>query len=129
MSSLQTDFRFVGRPVTRREGAGKLTGRARYVDDIATPGALTAKTLRSGIAAGRIREVHFADGIPWHEFVIADARDLQRNVVALIAEDQPAFCDRIVRHHEEPILVIAHEDPGLVTEAIRAIRVEYDEEP
>ncbi len=129
MTSAAPPYRYVGHSVLRREGADKVTGRAIYIDDRATPGCLHAKTLRSTIPAGRIRAIHFPPHIPWHEFTIADARDLAENVVALILDDQPVFCDGIVRHLHEPILVLAHPDHGKAEEAVRAIRVDYDEEP
>jgi len=47
----------VGRSVPRREGADKVTGRARYTDDIAVPGAWYGRTIRSTIARGVIRSI------------------------------------------------------------------------
>ncbi len=122
----ETKLRYVGRSVTRREGADKLTGRSRYVDDMHVPGALTGRTIRTSIPAGRVRNVRFPDGFPWDEFIVAGPDDLPANEVALITADQPAFVDGIVRHAQEAVLLIAHEDAGLVHEAARAIEIEYE---
>ena len=46
--------RSVGRNVLRKEGADKVTGAARYVDDLTFPGLLHGRTIRSTIPAGRI---------------------------------------------------------------------------
>ncbi len=130
MPPVKTEKRqYVGHSVARREGRPKVMGQAVYVDDLNVPGALYGKTLRSTIARGRIRKIHFPDDIPWKEFVVATAADLPNNFVALIKNDQPALADREIRHHQEAILLIAHADRGLVEKAIRSIKVEYDEEP
>ena len=39
--------RAVGRNVLRKEGADKVTGVARYIDDLAFPGMLYGRTVRS----------------------------------------------------------------------------------
>ena len=44
----------VGRNVLRKEGVEKVTGAARYVDDLTFPGILHARTIRSTIPAGEI---------------------------------------------------------------------------
>ncbi len=123
------ELRYVGRSVTRREGAHKLTGRSRYIDDMHVEGALTGRTIRTTIAAGRVRDIRFPEGFPWNEFTIVTAKDLPVNEVALITNEQPALVDSIVRHHQEAILLIAHEDPGLVQEAARAIEIVYEKDP
>ena len=49
----------VGENVLRRDGYGKVTGSARYVDDISLDGMIYGKTVRSTIARGRIRSLNF----------------------------------------------------------------------
>lgn len=118
----------VGQSVFRKEGADKVTGRARYVDDLTFPEMLHGATVRSPIARGRIRGVKFGDGIPWHEFTIVTAKDVPgANCVALILEDQPYLAGEIINHPEEPILLLAHPDKYLLEEARRA--VSFDIEP
>ena len=101
-----------GRSVQRREGPGKLTGRALYVDDIPIPGCLFGVTLRSTIPHGAIRAVTFDPAFPWDDFVVVTARDVPRNRVALIADDQPLLADTRVMHQMEPIALVAHRDRG-----------------
>jgi len=121
----------VGQSIFRKEGTDKVTGRARYVDDLTFPEMLHGVTVRSPIARGRLRSVKFGDGIPWHEFAIVTAQDIKdipgANCVALILEDQPYLAREIVNHPEEPILLLAHKDKYLLEEARRAIA--FDIEP
>ena len=60
----------VGRSVPRLEGRDKVTGQARYVDDISLPGMLFGATVRSRIPRGKIAKVTFGPGVDWDEFVI-----------------------------------------------------------
>src|SRR5262249_18729096 len=99
--------RAVGRSVLRKEGIEKVTGAARYIDDLSFPGMLHARTVRSTIMRGTIESV--ALNFDTAGFTIVDHRDIPgRNVVALIDDDQPCLADRSIRHAAEPILLIAH---------------------
>jgi CO/xanthine dehydrogenase Mo-binding subunit len=120
----------VGRPVPRKEGRDKVTGRAQYVDDITFPGMLHGATVRSTIPRGKIKNITFGPGIPWNEFVIVSAKDIPgTNCVALISDDQPCLADGAVNHPEEPILLLAHPNRHLLPKAVASIRIEYDPLP
>jgi len=124
-----SEFRYIGKPVPRREGRDKVTGRALYVDDLRVDGAIFGKTVRSTIASGRIKSIEFLPGVPWDEITVVDHRDVAHNIVALIVEDQPVLVESIVRHHEEPILLLAHPDRGIAEKAVRHVRINYEVEP
>jgi CO/xanthine dehydrogenase Mo-binding subunit len=114
----------VGRSVRRKEGADKVTGRARYVDDITFPDLLHARTIRSTIPAGEIAGVRF--NFDTAGFTIVDYRDIPgRNVVALIEDDQPCLVERSIRHVAEPIFLLAHHDRERLLAA--DVQVEYRE--
>jgi CO/xanthine dehydrogenase Mo-binding subunit len=122
--------RVVGAPVLRKEVRGKLTGQARYVDDLSMPGMLHGATIRSSVPRGTIREIHFEPGVPWNEFTVVSAKDIPgRNVVALIYEDQPYLAAKQVNHLHEPVFLIAHEDKDLLRKARTLVRIEYDPLP
>ncbi len=120
--------KLVGRPVPRKEGRDKVTGRALYIDDLNFEGMLYGATVRSPVARGKIREIVYDERIPWDEFVIVTAKDIPgTNSVALILLDQPYLADAVVNHPEEAILLLAHPDKYLLEEARRLIR--FDIEP
>jgi CO/xanthine dehydrogenase Mo-binding subunit len=97
-------------------GGRKVTGAARYVDDLSFPGMLHGATVRSTIPCGEIVSVQHVVGRGG--FTVADYRDIPgRNVVALIEEDQPCLAEREVRHAAEPILLLAHEEKERLCEA------------
>lgn len=118
----------VGQNVLRKEGYDKLTGAARYVDDIAVDGILYGKTIRSSIPRGRIKSLNLDPAYDWSGVVVVDYRDIPgENYVALIENDQPLLVESEVRHCYEPILLIAAQSKQAVEEAARHINIEYDE--
>jgi CO/xanthine dehydrogenase Mo-binding subunit len=120
----------VGTSVPRMEGRAKVTGEARYVDDMVLPGMLYGATVRSRIPRGKIKKFTFGLGIDWNEFVIVSPKDIPgKNCIALIEDDQPCLADGIVNHPEEPLLLLAHPDRHLLPKAVEAISVEYEPLP
>ena len=103
------NVRIVGTSVPRVEGRDKVTGQARYVDDMVLPDMLYGATVRSRIPRGKIKKITFGPGIEWSEFVIVSPEDIPgKNCIALIEEDQPCLADRMVNHPEEPLLLLGH---------------------
>ncbi len=122
--------RVVGVSVPRREGPAKLTGQARYIDDLVLPGMIFGATVRSTIPRGAIEDIQFGEGIPWHEYTIVTAKDIPgRNLIALIVEDQPCLADGVVNHPEEPILLLAHPDRHALAAAVAAVKICYRPAP
>lgn len=114
--------RVVGTSVPRKEGLDKVTGRARYVDDLTFPGMLHGLTVRSTVPCGEILSIRF--DFDTTGFTIVDSRDIPgRNVVALIEDDQPALAEQYVRHYAEPILLVAHADREKLLQA--KVHIEY----
>ncbi len=52
-----TVHHIVGASVPRKEGWDKVTGAARYVDDMVLPGMLYGATVRSNVARGKIKKI------------------------------------------------------------------------
>ena len=123
-------FRVVGLPVQRKEVLAKLTGTAKYVDDLDLPGLLHGATIRSTVPRGRIQSITFAPGVPWEEFTVVTCDDIPgQNVVALINNDQPFLARESVNHEHEPILLIAHGNRDLLRRARALIQITYEPLP
>jgi CO/xanthine dehydrogenase Mo-binding subunit len=100
--------RAVGANVRRKDGDAKVTGAAKYIDDLTFPGMIYGATVRSTIPRGTFaaRRVQLPDG-----FVVADHRDIPGpNYVALIDPDQPCLAVDQIRHVAEPVLLVGHGD-------------------
>jgi CO/xanthine dehydrogenase Mo-binding subunit len=121
---------FVGQPVLRKEGVAKVTGAARYVDDVTLPGMIHGVTVRSPVARGRIRGIRYGDGVPWHEMTIVTAKDVPApNRLVLILDDQPCLADDEVNHPEEPVVLLAHPDRQIAEKARRLVSIDIDPLP
>ncbi|MEK6607988.1 MAG: xanthine dehydrogenase family protein molybdopterin-binding subunit [Myxococcota bacterium] len=114
----------VGRNVPRKDGVAKVTGAARYIDDLRFSGMLHGATVRSTVPCGEITGVRLdfdAGG-----FTVVDHRDIPgQNVVALIEDDQPCLAVGEVRHAEEPLLLLAHENREALWAALPRVHVDY----
>jgi len=120
----------VGSSVPRKEGRDKITGTARYVDDIRLPGMLYGATVRSKIARGTIKRISFSPEIDWDEYVIATAKDIPgKNCIALILDDQPCLAEGVINHPEEPVVLLAHPEKHALAKAVEGVVVEADPLP
>jgi CO/xanthine dehydrogenase Mo-binding subunit len=114
----------VGRNVRRKDGDAKVTGAAKYVDDLTFPGMLYGATVRATIPRGRITRLEAA--LP-PDFVVAGHRDIPGpNYVALIDPDQPCLAVDEIRHVAEPILLVAHTDKHALIDVDQRITIKYE---
>lgn len=129
MAGPQTEH-IVGTSTPRKEGRDKVTGRARYIDDLSFPDMLYGATVRSRIPRGKIKKISFGPDIAWNEFVIVSAKDVPgKNYIALIENDQPCLADGVVNHQEEPVLLLAHPVRQALPAAVAAVSIEYEPLP
>src|SRR5215208_7010790 len=120
----------IGHPSPRREGRAKVTGHARYVDDLVFPGMLHGMTVRSPAARGFIRRIDYGPEIAWSDFTIVTAADVPgRNRIALIVDDQPCLAEDRVNHPEEPVVLLAHADRQQLERARPHVRIDIVAEP
>jgi CO/xanthine dehydrogenase Mo-binding subunit len=97
----------------RREGPAKLTGAAKYTDDLVFPGAWYGITIRSTEARAKLLAIEPDPDVDWSKVVIATAADIPGdNVVSLIKDDQPLLVPvgGEIRHHAEPVALLAAPD-------------------
>jgi CO/xanthine dehydrogenase Mo-binding subunit len=115
--------RAVGSNVRRKDGDAKVTGAAKYIDDLTFPGMLYGATIRSTIPRGNIsgRRVSLPP-----EFIVADHRDIPgKNYVALIEPDQPCLAVDEVRHVAEPIVLVAHAEKHALIGVEQRVAIDY----
>ncbi|MBA2556944.1 MAG: xanthine dehydrogenase family protein, partial [Chloroflexi bacterium] len=114
----------------RREGPEKLTGAALYTDDLVFPGAWYGATIRSTEPHARLLSVALDPAFDASQVVLVTARDVPgENIVSLISDDQPALADTEIRHHAEPIALLAAPDPDALRRARAAVRVRTEPLP
>lgn len=102
-----------GTSVPRRDGFEKVTGQARYVDDLVVPGAWYGLTVRSTEPHARLLGVERDPDFDWSDVVLVTAADIPGdNVVQLLVDDQPALAAGEIRHVAEPVALVAAPDPS-----------------
>lgn len=132
-------------PVRRVEDARFLTGRGRYVDDIAPEGALFAYFLRSPVAHGEISGLDVeaareAEGVR----LVLTAADLEAAGIDIslpgvqmpnrdgskgAAPQRPALAKGRVRHVGEPVVCVVAETLEQAKDAAELIELDIDELP
>ncbi len=120
--TIATVGRAVGANVRRKDGDAKVTGEAKYIDDLSFPGMIHGATIRSTIPCGTIagRHASLPDG-----FVVADHRDIPGpNYVALIDPDQPCLAVDRIRHVAEPILLVGHADRHALVDVHKRVTID-----
>jgi CO/xanthine dehydrogenase Mo-binding subunit len=109
----------------RREGPAKLTGAAKYADDLVFPGAWYGATVRSTDAHARLLGLERDASFDWSSVVLVTAADIPGdNIVSLISDDQPVLVPvgGEIQHHAEPLALLAAPDRATLRAARHAIR-------
>lgn len=131
----------VGKSVPRVDALDKVTGRAKYTDDLVDKSALVAKILHSKIANGRVIRMDTSEAeripgvvkivtcfdVPDRPFPTAGhpwSTDVHHQDVA----DRQLLNTR-VRLYGDDIAAVVAEDEIAASRALRAIKVEYEEYP
>jgi len=121
----------VGRSVFRVDGLDKLTGKACYAGDIAFPGMLHLKLLRSDRPHAKILGIRTAEAQAYPGVVaVFTCRDIPgTNRIGRERPDQPVLCDEKTRFIGDPVALVAAETPEAAGEAAALIRVDYEDLP
>ena len=133
---------YTGKSVKRVDAYDKVTGRCKYTDDRCDSGAYIARVLHSTIAHGRVIsiDVKEAEQIPGVVRILT-CFDLDEKHYFPTAghpwsteEEHQDVADRlvltdIVRFYGDDIAAVVAEDEVAAAQALRAIRVEYEEYP
>lgn len=113
----------VGRPATRLEGMAKVTGSARYTQDLRFPGMLHARIVRSAYARARVRRVDASQAL-----ALPGVRSVLHRFNAPKSAQggkEPLFRDE-VRFVGDEVAAICAESAETADEALRLVAVEYE---
>src|SRR3972149_5233047 len=121
----QQQYRTVGKPVPRIEGAGKVTGRTVYADDMKLPRMLHAKGLGSPSAHAPTKslDTRAARSHPGVEAVIT-AKELPPYKENLSNRRSVIFAEEEALFYGQPIAAVLASDPHAAEEALGLIEVE-----
>jgi CO/xanthine dehydrogenase Mo-binding subunit len=120
----------IGDSPPRPDGPAKVSGAARYADDIALPGMWHGATLRSPHPHARIRSLRWNPERAPAGAVCVTAADLPGpNGVQLLDDSWPILAGDVVRHVAEPVALVAAPTRTAAQDALAAFDVEYEPLP
>ncbi|GHC68589.1 xanthine dehydrogenase subunit D [Streptomyces cinnamoneus] len=121
----------IGASTLRPDGTLKVTGEFAYASDLWHEDMLWGFTLRSPHAHARIRSVDVSaalatggvHAVMTHDDLPAATR------YGLEIQDTPVLADGVVRHHGEPVALVAADHPETARRAAAKIVVDYEQLP
>ncbi len=120
--------RVVGKPTSLVDSKWKVTGRAKYGDDVRLPNELIGKIVRSPHHYARILSIDLSKALKLPGVIsIATGDDATNKFGVLpVTKDEHAMAVDRVRHIGDLVACVAAEDEATALEAVRLIDVEYE---
>lgn len=115
----------IGKDIVRKEANDKVTGAAKYTNDLIDAPMLYAKLLTSPYAHAQIISINTSEAtaMPGVKAVIT-AKD--NNIICgALLQDRPPLANEKVRYFGEPVAIVVAEDEQQAKAAARMIKVEY----
>ncbi|MEU7376955.1 xanthine dehydrogenase subunit D [Streptomyces albidoflavus] len=122
----------IGESTLRPDGTLKVTGEFAYASDMWHEDMLWGHTLRSPHAHARIVSLDTGEALAQAGvYAVLTYDDLPAEVkhYGLEIQDTPALADGRVRHHGEPVALVAADHPETARRAAAKIKVVYEELP
>jgi xanthine dehydrogenase D subunit len=122
----------VGESTLRPDGVLKVTGEFAYSSDLWHEDMLWGYTLRSTVAHAKILSIDTGEALATSGvYAVLTYDDLPTEVkhYGLEIQDTPVLAHGKVRHHGEPVALVAADHPETARRAAAKIRVEYEELP
>ena len=127
----RTEFRWVGKPIPRKDAYAKASGSTEYPSDISMPGMLFAGVLRSPLPHARIKRIDVSEAaaLPGVAAVLTHEDVPGKNRYGAFIRDRPVLCDDEVRYVGDPVALVVAASVEDVEKAIGLIHAEYEKLP
>ncbi|MER6502925.1 molybdopterin cofactor-binding domain-containing protein [Streptomyces sp. NPDC001455] len=122
----------IGESTPRPDGVLKVTGEFAYSSDMWHEDMLWGHTLRSTLAHAEIVSIDIAEALATpgvHAVLTHDDLPAAVKNYGLEIQDTPALARGKVRHHGEPVALVAADHPETARRAAARIRIDYRELP
>lgn len=125
------EYRVVGKPEARSDGAEKVTGKALYTVDVKLQGMAHGKILRSPYAHARLLRVDAskAEKAPGVFAVVTRDDQHRLGMFGAAYKDQTIVAVDKVRYAGDPVAAVAAVDEATAERALSLIEVDYEELP
>jgi carbon-monoxide dehydrogenase large subunit len=120
----------IGTRVPRLDGREKAMGKAEYLGDVKLPGMTQVRFVKSPLAHARILSIDTseAEALPGVVAVVTH-KDVPDVRIGEIVMDQRIFAKEKVRYVGDIVAAVAAEDLETARQAVRRVKVEYEELP
>ncbi|MGW5342076.1 xanthine dehydrogenase subunit D [Streptomyces sp. HUAS TT3] len=122
----------IGESTLRPDGTLKVTGEFAYSSDMWHEDMLWGQTLRSPVAHAEIASIDISEALAvpgvYSVLTHADLPAAMKNY-GLEIQDTPVLADGRVRHHGEPVALVAADHPETARRAAAKIKIDYRELP
>jgi CO/xanthine dehydrogenase Mo-binding subunit len=115
-----TTYNVIGKKAARKDGPAKVTGKAKFAYDVALPGMLHAKSVRSPLPYARIVKIDISKALalPGVHAVLTGA-DIAGHVYGNRVRDVPVLANGVVRFIGEKVAaVVADPTSSLQTSTV-----------
>ena len=125
---LQKPLKYIGQSVPRVDGVEKVTGQAKFLGDLAVPGMLHGKIIRSSYPHAKIISIDTskADAL---QGVVAVLTSADLSDITPVYSGRPVIAMNKVRYIGEPVAAVAALDRATAENAAALIEVHYEELP
>src|SRR5678816_4386584 len=122
------EFGVLGKPLRRVDAIGKVTGETRFADDLAMPGMLHMKLVRSTVPHARIagidaRKALACDGV--RAVLTGESFPIPFGILP-VSQDEHALCPDTVRFVGDPVAAVIATEELIAEEAARLVEVRYE---
>ena len=118
----------VGRRTPLVDSNWKVTGQAKYGDDIRLPNELIGRILRSPHHYARIKNIDFSEALAIPGVLAIETGQQHTDLFGVlpVTKDEHAMAVDKVRHVGDLVACVAAENEATALEALRKIKVEYE---
>ena len=118
-------YKLIGQDFTPPDVVAKVTGKAKYAEDIRAEGMLFCRLLSSPMPHGRVRKIDAREALKMDGVVAV----LTADDVPAMAPGTPPILAREAKFVGEPVAAVAAVNETLAHDAIERIRVDWEELP
>lgn len=128
---MEQNYKIIGKPESRVDALGKVTGKAKFAEDYNVAHQLYGKVLRAKHPHAKILKIDTskAEKLPGVEAVLT-AKDIPGSkVFGIVVQNQAILAEDRVRYLGDGVALVAAKTKEIAEEALELIEVEYEPLP
>jgi len=126
-----SEYSIIGKSVRKIEGWQKVSGTAKYTDDLNLPGMIYGRVLRSDLPHAVLNSISCNEALKIKGvYSVLTHKDVPgRNRVGIVIKDEPVLVEDRIRRRGDAIALVAADSLNTANTAIKKIYTEISELP